>query len=85
MAANAIVQARIDQQVKKGAAKALEAVGLTISDAIRLMLVRVSAEKVLPFEPLNPNATTVAAIKASRRGKGKRVKSVDALLKDLNA
>jgi hypothetical protein len=40
----------------------------TASDACRLLLVRVAAEKALPFEPLNPNAETVAAIKAARRG-----------------
>jgi DNA-damage-inducible protein J len=39
-----------------------------VPDAFRLLLVRVAAEKVLPFEPLNPNAETVAAMKAARRG-----------------
>jgi antitoxin component of RelBE/YafQ-DinJ toxin-antitoxin module len=39
-----------------------------VSDALRLLLVRGAAEKALPFEPLNPNAETVAAMKAARRG-----------------
>ncbi|MGO9967769.1 MAG: type II toxin-antitoxin system RelB/DinJ family antitoxin [Bryobacteraceae bacterium] len=39
-----------------------------MSDAFRLLLVRVAVEKTLPFEPLNPNAETVRAMKAARRG-----------------
>ena len=68
MAANSVVRARIDARVKDGAAAVLETIGLTVSDAVRLMLVRVAAEKALPFEPLVPNARTVKAMKAARRG-----------------
>jgi DNA-damage-inducible protein J len=68
MAENAIVRARIDERTKREAAAALKKIGLTVSDAFRLLLVRVAAEKALPFEPLNPNAETVAAMKAARRG-----------------
>ena len=68
MAANSVVRARIDTRVKDEAAAVLEAIGLTVSDAVRLMLVRVAAEKALPFEPLVPNARTVKAMKAARRG-----------------
>ncbi len=84
MPANAVVRARIDQRVKDEAAAVLAAMGLTVSDAVRLMLVRVAAEKALPFEPLVPNAETVEAMKA-RRGDVVRVGSVDELLADLNA
>ena len=68
MAQGSVVRARIDGRTKKEAAAALEKIGLTVSDAFRLLLVRVAAEKALPFEPLRPNAETVAAMKAARRG-----------------
>lgn len=42
--------------------------GLTLSDAFRMLLVRVAKEKALPFEPLTPNAETIEAMKAARRG-----------------
>ena len=62
MGDNAVVRARIDERTKREAAAALKKIGLTLSDAFRLLLVRVAAEKALPFEPLNPNAQTVAAM-----------------------
>jgi DNA-damage-inducible protein J len=68
MAANTVVRARIDERVKKEAEAVLATIGLTVSDAFRLLMVRVAAEKALPFEPLVPNATTIEAIKAARRG-----------------
>jgi DNA-damage-inducible protein J len=69
MAANALVQTRIDGDIKKEAAVVLEAIGLTVSDAVRLMLTRVAREKALPFEPLIPNEGTLAAMKEAREGK----------------
>ena len=63
-----VVRARIDERTKRQAAAALKTIGLTVSDAFRLLLVRVAAEKALPFEPLNPNADTVKAMKAGRQG-----------------
>lgn len=68
MAENAVVRARIDQRIKNEAAAVLGAMGLTVSDAFRLMMVRIAREKALPFEPLVPNDETIAAIKAARRG-----------------
>lgn len=85
MAANALVQARIDGAVKDEAAAVLAAMGLTVSDAVRLMLIRVAREKALPFEPLTPNATTIAAMKEAREGKGKRFATVAGLMADLDA
>jgi DNA-damage-inducible protein J len=79
------VRARIDERTKKEAAAALKKLGLTVSDAFRLLLVRVAAEKALPFEPLNPNAETVAAMRAARRGDVIRVGKPDKLLRRLNA
>ncbi len=85
MPANALVQARIDEEVKEEAAAVLAAMGLTVSDAVRLLLTRIAREKALPFEPLTPNATTIAAMKEARDGKGKRFATVADLLADLDA
>ncbi|MCC7006284.1 MAG: type II toxin-antitoxin system RelB/DinJ family antitoxin [Ottowia sp.] len=68
MATNAVVRARIDEHIKEEAAVVLAAMGLTISDAFRLLLTRVAHEKALPFEPLIPNAITIAAMMEARRG-----------------
>jgi DNA-damage-inducible protein J len=84
MAANAVVRARIDEQIKEEATVVLASMGLTVSDAFRLMLTRIAKEKALPFEPLVPNAETISAMKEARRGKLKSFDSVDALLEDLN-
>jgi DNA-damage-inducible protein J len=68
MRQNAVVRARIDQADKAEATNVLAAMGLTLSDAFRLMVRRIAAEKSLPFEPLVPNAETIEAMKAARRG-----------------
>lgn len=85
MAANQLVQTRIDGAIKAEAAAVLATIGLTVSDAVRLMLTRVATEKALPFEPLIPNATTIAAMKEARANKGARFGSVEALMADLHA
>jgi DNA-damage-inducible protein J len=85
MPANAVVRARIDERVKEEATAILEAVGLTVSDAVRMMLVRTVAEKALPFDPLVPNAETIKALKAARNGELKTVGDVESLMADLNA
>ena len=59
--------------------------GLTVSDAFRILLTRVAHEKALPFEPLVPNETTIAAMREARAGDLKRVDSVEALMADLHA
>jgi len=85
MAANAVVRARIDEHIKSEATAVLASVGLTVSDAFRLMLTRVAREKALPFEPLIPNDETLAAMREARQGKLQRFDSVEALMADLNA
>jgi DNA-damage-inducible protein J len=84
VATNSIVQARIDSDVKEEASTVLAAMGLTISDAIRLMLTRVAREKALPFEPLTPNEETIEAMREARQRRLPRFKSVDDLMADLN-
>ncbi len=82
---NDVVRARIDPRLKKSATAVLRKIGLTPSDAFRLMMVRIAAEEKLPFDPLAPNKKTVAAIKEARRGKLKSVKRVEELWKALDA
>ena len=85
MGANAVVRARIDEQVKEEATAVLAAMGLTVSDAFRLLMVKIAAEKALPFEPWTPNVETIAAMKAARRGELVTVGSPENLLASLNA
>jgi DNA-damage-inducible protein J len=66
MAANAVVRARIDEHVKQEASAVLSDMGLTISDAFRMLLTRVAAEKQLPFELRVPNAVTRTAMAESQ-------------------
>ena len=68
MAANALVTTRINESVKQEAAEVLASMGLTVSDAVRLLLTKVAKEKALPFEVWQPNAETVAAVQAARDG-----------------
>jgi len=85
MSSNAVVRARIDEHLKEEAATVLYAMGLTVSDAFRMMMVRIAADKALPFEPLTPNAETIAAMRAARRGQLVTVGPVDSLIASLNA
>ena len=85
MAANQLVQTRIDKAIKTEAAAVLAAMGLTVSDAVRLMLTKVAKEHALPFDPLIPNAVTIAAIREAHAGKLPRAKSIADLKAALNA
>lgn len=83
--ADTYVRARIDTETKERAAAALDAMGLSVSDAIRMLMLRVADERRLPFEVKVPNKGTAAAMKELESGKGKRFSSVDDLMADLNA
>ncbi len=85
MPANAVVRARIDQNIKEEATVVLAAMGLTVSDAFRIMLTRVAREKALPFEPLVPNELTIEAMREARRGNLPSFATPDELMADLNA
>jgi DNA-damage-inducible protein J len=85
MSANALVQARIDSAVKAEAATVLAAMGLTVSDAVRLLLTRVAREHALPFDPLIPNAATIEAMKEARAGHLPRANSIAELMTALHA
>lgn len=83
--ANHLIQARIDKETKEEAATVLSAMGLTVSDAVRLLLTRVAKERTLPFAPLVPNAETIAAMKEARAGNLPRFDDVESLFDDLHA
>jgi DNA-damage-inducible protein J len=85
MRTNSVVRARIDQDTKNEASAVLKAMGLTVSDAFRLLMVKIAREKALPFEPLVPNEETIEAMKAARRGELVTVNSPQELLTSLNA
>lgn len=83
--ADTYVRARIDTATKDLATDALEAMGLSISDAIRMLMFRVATEKRLPFDIRVPNAETRKAIAELEAGKGKRFKNIKDLMADLHA
>jgi len=85
MSQNSVVRACIDERIKEEAATVLATMGLTVSDAFRLLLIRVAREKALPFEPLVPNGTTIAAMRDARAGNLEGFDSVEALMADLHA
>jgi len=85
MTANAVVRARINGVIKQEANAVLAAMGLTPSDAFRIMTTKVAIEKALPFEPLIPNEETIAAMKGARKEKLKSLTSMEDLMADLKA
>ena len=80
---SAMVHVRVDEEVKESATAALAKMGLSVSDAVRLMLIRIAAEKALPFEVRVPNATTVEAMRSADRKQGKRFLTAEELFEDL--
>ena len=69
-----MVHIRVDEKLKQKAGKALAAMGMSVSDAVRLLLVRVAAEQALPFEIRVPNPTTIKALQAAEKRKGKKLR-----------
>lgn len=85
MAATEMVHVRVEKRIKTQASKTLAAMGLSVSDAVRVLLTRVAAEKALPFEVKVPNSRTVAAMHEARKGGLPSFKTVSELMNDLNA
>ena len=83
MSSDTVVRARIDSDIKARATEALQAMGLSVSDAIRLLLVRVAEEQRLPFDVKVPNRETLDAVRELEEGKGKRFDSAEELFRDL--
>ena len=83
MPTDTVVRARIDSETKARATEALNAMGLSVSDAIRLLMMRVAEERRLPFVVRAPNPTTQKAMKELDEGKGKRFDSAEELFENL--
>lgn len=86
MATTTMVHVRVDENLKTQAAKTLDTMGLSISDAVRVFLTRVVADQELPFAVRAPNAASRAAMAEAGRiiaGHKARFSSADALMDDL--
>jgi DNA-damage-inducible protein J len=86
MSADAIVRARVGGDLRDSAAIILAEMGLSMSDAIRLLLTRLVADRALPFDVRAPNAVTAQALRDMEAGVGvTRYATVSDLMADLNA
>ena len=84
MTANAVVRARVDQAVKTEASEVLAGMGLTVSDAVRILLTKIAREKTLPLD-LTPNALTAETLRKSQRGEDVHfAHDAEALFRDLD-
>ena len=84
MSSDTVVRARIDSSTKARATEVLRAMGLTVSDAIHLLLLRIAEEKRFPFSIQVPNVATAEAMKELEDGKGRRFDSARELFRDLD-
>jgi DNA-damage-inducible protein J len=85
IAVTTMIHVRVDEDLKERASSTLEKMGLSLSDAVRLLLTRIAAEKALPFEVRVPNAETVAAMRAGDRGEVSKASSVREMMEQLSA
>ena len=81
---NSIVRASVDENIKNEAAEVLADVGLTVSDAFRLLLTRIAKERAVVFDPLIPNAVTIVAMSDAREGKVESFDRVEELFEELS-
>ncbi len=84
MKVDAVVRARIDTATKERATAALDAMGLTVSDAIRLLMLRIAAEQRLPFDVKVSAPETVEAMAELDAGEGERFETPEELFADLD-
>ena len=82
--ADAVVRARIDSATKERATVALGAMGLSVSDAIRMLMLRIADEQRPPFDVKVPTPATIRAMKELNAGKGQRFETPEELLSDLD-
>jgi DNA-damage-inducible protein J len=80
-----MIHVRVNNKIKAKAAQTLAHMGLSVSDAVRMLLTRVIAEKAMPFEVRVPNSETIAAIKATERGEVSKATSVKEMMEKLPA
>ena len=86
MAQSTMLHIRVDDEVKTQATEALAAMGLSMSDAVRIFLKRVVNDQAFPLELKVPNAETRAAMEEARammKARQARFESADALLDEL--
>ena len=83
MRSDTVVRARIDSDTKAKATEALHSMGLSVSEAIRLLLARVAEERRMPFDVKVPNRKTLDAVRELEEGRGKRFDSAEDLFRDL--
>ena len=84
MTTNTLIEAHVDSHVKDEAAAVLATMGLTISDTIRLMLIKVAHDHKLPFDPFLPNAETVEAMKEARLGRLQSTETIEQFMVTMN-
>lgn len=85
-ARTSMLHVRIEDETKQQAAAALDAMGLSVSDAVRLFLKRVVADQAFPLELKVPNSATRAAMAEADKiaaAKSARFKDADAMIADL--
>jgi DNA-damage-inducible protein J len=86
MGHSTMLHVRVDEDVKAQASEALASMGLSVSDAVRILLKRVVNDQAFPLELKVPNAQTRSAMEEARaivRDQGARFESADALIDDL--
>lgn len=83
MPASTMVHVRVDEDLKNQATETLAGMGLTVSDAIRVFLMRVVADQQLPFDVKAPNAQTRAAMTEARAMRQARFATAGELIHDL--
>ena len=76
---------RVDQDLKERATETLDQMGLSLSEAVRLLLTRIAAEKALPFEVRVPNSETIVAMQAGDRGEVLKAATVGQMMAQLHA
>jgi len=84
-AATTMLHIRVDQDLKEAATETLDQMGLSLSEAVRLLLTRIAVEKALPFEVRVPNPATVEAMRAGDRGEVFRAATVEEMMAQLHA
>ncbi len=86
MAHSTMLHVRVDDEIKAQATEALASIGLSVSDAVRILLKRVVNDQAFPLELKVPNAATRSAMEEARsmvKARAARFASADALIDDL--
>ena len=85
MPAEALIEAHVDENVRRQAQEIYLAAGVTIEDMVRRMLLKTVEDNAIPMDFFRPNAETLAAIEAARRGEFAGEGSIDNLFAELDA